>query len=141
VLQVEIAKNVVLFGLKGCVLHDTEVVTALDLSAQFYLSEASIGANRAEACVAAVAELNPSVAVSARVLPRERDRGALDPAGSLSRRVWTFDRATIRLPLDLKFTGFPPRIVKLAQRSTLKTGIIPIRVLTLEVGPKFGPTP
>ena len=69
-LQVEIAKNVVLFGLKGCVLHDTEVVTALDLSAQFYLSEASIGANRAEACVAAVAELNPSVAVSARVPPR-----------------------------------------------------------------------
>ena len=68
-LGVEIAKNIVLFGLKGCVLHDDKAVTPLELSSQFFLGEEDIGTNRAEACVAKVAELNPSVAVSASTEP------------------------------------------------------------------------
>ena len=47
-LGVEIAKNNMLFGLKACVLHDTKSVGWSDLGAQFYLSEADLGRNRAE---------------------------------------------------------------------------------------------
>ena len=59
------AKNVILAGVKSVTLHDTEDVKIKDLSAQFYLSKADVGKNRAEACRAKLQELNTAVAVSA----------------------------------------------------------------------------
>lgn len=64
-LGVEIAKNVVLAGVKSITLHDSQAVTIRDLGSQFYLSEKDVGSNRAEACHAAIQELNTSVPVTA----------------------------------------------------------------------------
>ncbi|KAI6171085.1 ThiF family protein [Aphelenchoides bicaudatus] len=44
---VEVAKNLVLGGVRHVTLHDTRNVTWHDLSSQYYLTEASIGKNRA----------------------------------------------------------------------------------------------
>lgn len=63
-LGVEVAKNVILAGVKSVALHDSKNVTYTDLSAQFYLSEADIGSNRAKVSGPKLAELNPHVAVS-----------------------------------------------------------------------------
>ncbi|CAH1403946.1 unnamed protein product [Nezara viridula] len=57
-LGVEIAKNVILGGVKSVTLHDETVCTISDLSSQFYLSENSIGLNRAEVSCQLLAELN-----------------------------------------------------------------------------------
>jgi ubiquitin-activating enzyme E1 len=63
-LGVEIAKNVILAGLKSITLHDKSQVSVRNLGAQFYLSEADVGRNRAEACRDALQELNTAVPVS-----------------------------------------------------------------------------
>lgn len=42
-LGVEIAKNIVLAGVKSVTLHDHSTVTLQDLSSQFFLHEADIG--------------------------------------------------------------------------------------------------
>lgn len=63
-LGVEVAKNVILAGVKSVALYDSKVASYVDLSAQFYLSEADIGANRAAVSAPKLAELNPHVAVS-----------------------------------------------------------------------------
>lgn len=60
-LGVEIAKNVILGGVKSVTLHDEAVCTIGDLSSQFYLSENDIGRNRAEASQKHLAELNTYV--------------------------------------------------------------------------------
>ncbi|XP_022919652.2 ubiquitin-like modifier-activating enzyme 1 isoform X1 [Onthophagus taurus] len=60
-LGVEVAKNVILGGVKSVTLHDETECTRQDLSSQFYLSEDDIGKNRAEACVKQLAELNTYV--------------------------------------------------------------------------------
>lgn len=57
-LGLEIAKNVILGGVKSITLHDTATCELHDLSSQFYLTEADIGKNRAEASCAQLAELN-----------------------------------------------------------------------------------
>lgn len=57
-LGVEIAKNVILGGVKSVTLHDAKTCTIADLSSQFYLSEADIGKNRAEASCEQLSELN-----------------------------------------------------------------------------------
>lgn len=62
-LGVEIAKNVILGGVKSVTLHDTVACTVSDLSSQYYLSEADEGKNRAEASVKQLAELNNYVPV------------------------------------------------------------------------------
>ncbi|XP_022652731.1 ubiquitin-like modifier-activating enzyme 1 isoform X2 [Varroa destructor] len=64
-LGVEIAKNVVLGGVKSVTLHDTKSVSITDLSAQYFLTKEDIGKNRAQACCPRIAELNSYVAVSA----------------------------------------------------------------------------
>ncbi|XP_022190676.2 ubiquitin-like modifier-activating enzyme 1 [Nilaparvata lugens] len=66
-LGVEIAKNVILGGVKSVTLHDESVCTVSDLSSQFYLSEADIGKNRAEACRQQLSELNNYVPTKAYV--------------------------------------------------------------------------
>ncbi|KAG6590717.1 putative ubiquitin-activating enzyme [Phytophthora cinnamomi] len=62
-LGVEIAKNVILAGVKSVTLHDDAPTTALDLASQFYLSEVDIGKSRAAVSVKKLAELNPYVPV------------------------------------------------------------------------------
>jgi len=62
-LGVEVAKNVILAGVKSVTLHDTNPTSWSDLAAQFYLSEADIGKPRAAACVTKLAELNRYVKV------------------------------------------------------------------------------
>lgn len=64
-LGVEIAKNVILGGVKSITLHDTAKCTIYDLSSQFYLTQADIGRNRAEASCKKLAELNNYVRTSA----------------------------------------------------------------------------
>lgn len=62
-LGVEIAKNVILGGVKSVTLHDTVGCTYNDLASQFYLSEKDIGKNRAEVSRPRLAELNSYVPV------------------------------------------------------------------------------
>lgn len=64
-LGVEVAKNVILAGVKGLTIRDTGVVRIEDLGAQFYLGKEDIGKNRAQACVGRLEELNPAVEVAA----------------------------------------------------------------------------
>jgi len=62
-LGVEIAKNVILGGVRSVALHDEGVAEFKDLSSQFYLSEADVAGNknRAMACGEKLAELNSYV--------------------------------------------------------------------------------
>jgi ubiquitin-activating enzyme E1 len=59
-----VAKNVILAGVKSVTLWDPSPTTLLDLSAQFYLSEADVGKSRADASAAKLAELNQYVPVT-----------------------------------------------------------------------------
>lgn len=65
-LGVEIAKNVILGGVKSVTLHDTAQCQVADLSSQYYLTQpGAIGQNRAEASCAPLADLNSYVPVRA----------------------------------------------------------------------------
>lgn len=64
-LGVEVAKNVILGGVKSVTLHDNTECTIDDLSSQFYLTESDIGKNRAEACCHHLSELNTYVPTKA----------------------------------------------------------------------------
>jgi len=66
-LGVEIAKNVVLAGVKSVTLHDVKNATIQDLSSQFFLRESDVGQNRAEVTCPRLSELNPHVPVKANV--------------------------------------------------------------------------
>ncbi|KAJ9612127.1 E1 ubiquitin-activating protein aos1 [Cladophialophora chaetospira] len=59
----EIAKNLVLAGVGVLTILDHEVVTEEDLGTQFFVSEAQIGQNRAEAALGEVQKLNPRVEI------------------------------------------------------------------------------
>ena len=63
-LGVEIAKNIILAGIKNVTIHDTRAVTLDDLAAQFYLDNTMIGQNRAKSCYNALVGLNSYVSVS-----------------------------------------------------------------------------
>lgn len=63
-LGVEVAKNVILAGLKSVTLHDATPVEIRHLGSQFYLSEGDVGKPRAEACRDSLQELNAAVSVS-----------------------------------------------------------------------------
>ncbi|RZB69845.1 Ubiquitin-activating enzyme E1 2 isoform A [Glycine soja] len=62
-LGVEIAKNLILAGVKSVTLHDEENVELWDLSSNFVFSENDVGKNRAEASVSKLQELNNAVVV------------------------------------------------------------------------------
>ncbi|XP_029455533.1 ubiquitin-like modifier-activating enzyme 7 [Rhinatrema bivittatum] len=64
-LGVEIAKNVILSGVKSVTIHDVGNVHWSDLSSQFYLSEDDLGKNRAEVSQVHLAQLNSYVPVTA----------------------------------------------------------------------------
>ncbi|XP_077217611.1 ubiquitin-activating enzyme E1 1-like [Tasmannia lanceolata] len=63
-LGVEIAKNVILAGVRSVTLHDEGTVELWDLSSNFIFSEGDIGKNRALACVQKLQELNNAVVIS-----------------------------------------------------------------------------
>lgn len=65
----QIAKNVILGGVKSVTLHDTKNTTVRDLSTQFFLTSDDVGTNRATACHSRVAELNTYVPISASTSP------------------------------------------------------------------------
>jgi ubiquitin-like 1-activating enzyme E1 A len=70
----EIAKNLVLAGIGSLTIIDSEPVTEQDLGAQFLVTEADIGKNRADAAVPRIRKLNPRVKVEADSSdPRTKD--------------------------------------------------------------------
>lgn len=60
-LGMEIAKNVILSGVKSVTLQDTEAVEVADLGTQFFLRDSDIGTNRAKATYNRATELNSYV--------------------------------------------------------------------------------
>ena len=63
-LGAEIAKNVILGGIKNIVLHDTQNCTFNDLSSNFYLNETFLGQNRIESTINMFKQLNNNVNVT-----------------------------------------------------------------------------
>ncbi|MBA0785151.1 hypothetical protein Gotri_025544 [Gossypium trilobum] len=63
-LGAEIAKNLILAGVKSVTLHDEGVVELWDLSSNFVFSETDVGKNRALASVQKLQELNNAVIIS-----------------------------------------------------------------------------
>ncbi|KAH8602452.1 hypothetical protein B0O99DRAFT_588646 [Bisporella sp. PMI_857] len=61
----EIAKNLVLAGIHSLTVVDHSLVTEADLGAQFFITEAEVGTNRAEAAAPHIRRLNPRVNVIA----------------------------------------------------------------------------
>uniref|UniRef100_A0A7S4D0L7 E1 ubiquitin-activating enzyme n=1 Tax=Eutreptiella gymnastica TaxID=73025 RepID=A0A7S4D0L7_9EUGL len=60
-LGCEIAKNIILSGVKSITVSDSEDVTWADLGTHFFVGAEDIGKNRVECCLAKLAELNPYV--------------------------------------------------------------------------------
>ncbi|KAF2086972.1 hypothetical protein K490DRAFT_66284 [Saccharata proteae CBS 121410] len=60
----EVAKNLVLAGVGSLTIVDHDVVTEDDLGAQFFVSEADVGKNRAEAAAPHIQKLNPRVTIN-----------------------------------------------------------------------------
>lgn len=72
-LGIEIAKNIILSGVKSVTIYDRGNCTLTDLSSQYYLNDHCLGENRAEACVASLAELNNYVTVIDHTEPLTND--------------------------------------------------------------------
>ncbi|KJE96221.1 ubiquitin-like modifier-activating enzyme 1 [Capsaspora owczarzaki ATCC 30864] len=68
-LGVEIAKNVVLAGVKSVTLHDPEAVEVADLSSQFFLRPEDVGQNRAAVTLPRISELNSYVPIDVHAGP------------------------------------------------------------------------
>jgi len=68
-LGIEVAKNVVLGGVKSVTIHDTGNADWTDLSSQFFLREEDLGKNRAEVSRDRLAELNNYVPITASTAP------------------------------------------------------------------------
>jgi len=95
-LGVEIAKNVILGGVKSVTIHDEGLVALTDLSSQFYLSEKDVGRNRAEVSVPSLAELNKNVPVipfTGKLIPEfvSKFRVVVLTASSLEEQLWISD--------------------------------------------------
>uniref|UniRef100_F1KT25 E1 ubiquitin-activating enzyme n=1 Tax=Ascaris suum TaxID=6253 RepID=F1KT25_ASCSU len=70
---VEIAKNLILGGVRSITIHDTKNCEWRDLSAQYYLRERDLGRNRAAASFERLAELNDSVTCSLQTEPLSKN--------------------------------------------------------------------
>ena len=68
---IEIAKNVILAGVKAFTVHDTVNATCMDLASNFFLAESDIGQNRASVCMPKLKELNKLTPVTASTTPLE----------------------------------------------------------------------
>jgi ubiquitin-activating enzyme E1 len=62
-LGVEVAKNIILAGVKAVTICDPVPTSWNDLASQFYLNESHLGVPRAAACVDSLKDLNPYVSV------------------------------------------------------------------------------
>jgi hypothetical protein len=62
-LGIEVAKNIVLSGVKQLTIFDSQLTTIGDLSGQFFLGPSDIGRNRAEASLNKIQQLNYYVRV------------------------------------------------------------------------------
>ncbi|KAM9677988.1 ubiquitin-like modifier-activating enzyme 6 isoform 1-T1 [Trichechus inunguis] len=102
-LGLEIAKNIVLAGIKALTIHDTENCQPWDLGTNFFICEDDVAnmRNRAEAVLQHIAELNPYVHVTSSSLPLNEttDLSFLDEYQCV---VLT----EIRLPLQKKINDF-----------------------------------
>ncbi|XP_040060409.2 ubiquitin-like modifier-activating enzyme 1 [Gasterosteus aculeatus] len=72
-LGVEIAKNVILSGVKTVTIQDEGPAEWTDLSSQFFLKESNLGQNRATCSLQQLSALNPHVHVSAHTGPLDED--------------------------------------------------------------------
>ncbi|KAM7006559.1 ubiquitin-like modifier-activating enzyme 1 [Tautogolabrus adspersus] len=72
-LGVEIAKNVILSGVKSVTVQDEGHTAWSDLSSQFFLKESDLGQNRATCSLQQLSALNPHVCVSAHTGPLDED--------------------------------------------------------------------
>ncbi|XP_059184316.1 ubiquitin-like modifier-activating enzyme 1 [Centropristis striata] len=72
-LGVEIAKNVILSGVKSVTVQDEGQAQWADLSSQFFLKEAHLGQNRATCSLQQLSVLNPHVHVSAHTGPLDEE--------------------------------------------------------------------
>ncbi|KAK7916549.1 hypothetical protein WMY93_012310 [Mugilogobius chulae] len=72
-LGVEIAKNVILSGVKSVTIQDEGVAQWTDLSSQFFLSESSLGQNRAQCSLQQLRALNPHVQVKEHTGPLDQE--------------------------------------------------------------------
>jgi ubiquitin-like 1-activating enzyme E1 A len=68
-LSNEIAKNLVLAGISTLTILDNAIVTEADLGAQFFITQADVGGNRAEAAAPQIRRLNPRVNVVVDTTP------------------------------------------------------------------------
>uniref|UniRef100_A0A8C4IID3 E1 ubiquitin-activating enzyme n=1 Tax=Dicentrarchus labrax TaxID=13489 RepID=A0A8C4IID3_DICLA len=68
-LGIEIAKNVILSGVKSVTIQDEGQTVWTDLSSQFFLKEAHLGQNRATCSIQQLSALNPRVRVFAHTGP------------------------------------------------------------------------
>ncbi len=69
-LGLEVAKNIVLGGVKSVTLHDPEPITSAELSSNYYASPSDIGKNRCDVCKPKLAELNGYVALDILEAPK-----------------------------------------------------------------------
>ncbi|XP_056129409.1 ubiquitin-like modifier-activating enzyme 1 [Lampris incognitus] len=72
-LGVEIAKNVILAGVKSVTVQDEGLASWTDLSSQFFLSKSDVGHNRAARSLASLSALNPRVEVSCNTGPLDEE--------------------------------------------------------------------
>ncbi|KAM9813902.1 ubiquitin-like modifier-activating enzyme 1 [Neosynchiropus ocellatus] len=72
-LGVEIAKNVILSGVRSVTVQDEGLAGWRDLSSQFYLHQSRLGQNRAACTVRQLSDLNPYVEVNAHTEPLDED--------------------------------------------------------------------
>ena len=80
-LGVEVAKNIVLSGTKRLTLHDDKLADYKDLAGQFFLTEADIGKNRAQATLNKIQQLNfyVKVDIGFKNEPLKADTPSLEP--------------------------------------------------------------
>ncbi|XP_053172393.1 ubiquitin-like modifier-activating enzyme 1 [Scomber japonicus] len=72
-LGIEIAKNVILSGVKSVTVQDERQTKWTDLSSQFFLKESHLGQNRATCSLQQLSALNPHVCVSSHTGPLDKD--------------------------------------------------------------------
>uniref|UniRef100_A0A8C5LM56 Ubiquitin-like modifier-activating enzyme 6 n=1 Tax=Leptobrachium leishanense TaxID=445787 RepID=A0A8C5LM56_9ANUR len=78
-LGVEIAKNIVLAGIKALTIYDTRICEMCDIGTNFFINEEDVEMQRtrADACLSHIAELNPYVLVTSSAV-------SLDETSNLS---------------------------------------------------------
>jgi hypothetical protein len=85
---VEVAKNIILAGLKTVAIHDDSPVQLSNLSSQFYLTQADDGAPRAAACLPHLKELNQYVNVQHVTGALTADVIKVRPGLACATRLW-----------------------------------------------------